>query len=397
MLLFSLREKLFRSPRFLTDENHKAALEHQRSRDLFFRQIPGVVFYPLAWFLISLIVLLADFSFSQFKTYSIWLIVFILAAVFRYITLLNYKKLFLKETNKGLVYLYLGIALSAGSWGVMVVVALFTDGMKENLSLILAATFGLCSGGTISLAISRKAMLCFLICMLIPLCMASLFFDSGLGRGFSVLVLIYFFGMYGLANIPKREYELMVVSNLKLSDQTKQLTQLTMQDGLTGINNRRYFDEMFITEISRASRLNYSLVLLLIDVDYFKMINDEYGHLTGDACLERIAHILSENTHRKTDILARYGGEEFVLVLTDMGKDEGLKYAEQIRLKIEETEIEEIAHQQFSKKKGLTISIGGVNLNPQKNTLPENIIKAADDALYKAKDSGRNRVCWKSL
>lgn len=397
MLLSSLREKLFQSPSFLTDENYSSALEHQRSRDLFFRQIPGIVFYPLAWFLISVIVLLSDFSFLQLELYSAWLGIFILAAAFRYFVLIKYKKLFLKKTTKGLAYIYFSIALSAGSWGVMVVVALFTEGMRENLTLILAATFGLCSGGVISLAISRMATLCFLTCMLMPLCIASLFFESDLGRGFSVLLLLYFSGIYGLANIPKREYELMVISNLKLSDQTKQLTQLTMQDGLTGINNRRYFDEMFTAEISRASRLGYSLVLLLIDIDYFKKVNDEYGHLIGDACLVRIANILSENTHRKTDILARYGGEEFVLVLTDMSQEEGLKYAEQIRLKIEETEIEEIVHKQLSKNKGLTVSIGGVDLIPPKNFLPDSIIRVADDALYEAKDSGRNQVCWKSF
>lgn len=394
-MLNYLQEKLFRTPKILSSKQYSIALEHQRSRDLFYRQFSGIIFYPLSWLLLFVVFLLGDFPAHNANLSLVWLVIFIGIAAFRYLVSFQYKQSLVKPSLKHSWYIYFGILLSASSWGLMAASALFVEAMRESLLLIFVATFALCSGGIISLSISKPATLCFLAGMLLPLFLATLIFDSILGRGFSFLILFYFVGIYSVASLPKREYELMVISNLKLSEQTRELTELSMQDALTGINNRRYFNDMFTKEVSRASRQSYSLVLLLIDIDYFKRVNDEFGHLVGDSCLIRIAELLAENAHRKTDILARYGGEEFILVLTNIAKEDGIKYAEQLRASIEKAQFE--ALQQSSKQKGLTISIGGVSLIPDQHSSPEKIIKVADDALYQAKSNGRNQVCWQDL
>lgn len=383
------RQKLFQVRQLGLEEGYSEELEEQRSHDLVNRQIPGIVFYPVTWCLISVAVLIKESSFESLPMLLPWLLIFTLLSILRGYILRRHKRFFSTEKPCSLG-LYLNVTLSAGSWGVMVgIAALKGTLLSDHLLFILTASFALCAGGVISLSISRQMTLLLIGGLMLPLIVVVMFCDSVLGVEFNILAVFYSVSMYGVSVFPKREYELMVISNLKLSRQAVKLSELTMQDGLTGINNRRYFNEAFITEISRASRLNYSLVLLMIDIDHFKQINDEHGHLVGDDCLVHTAQLLNTNIHRKTDIFARYGGEEFVLVLTNMSKEDGISYAEELR--------KAVGNDRFfdaSTDKLLTISIGGVNLIPTKTTGAKDIIDAADKALYRAKSQGRNCVNW---
>ena len=379
--------KLFQVRSVGIDQRYSEQFFEQRCRDLINRQLPGVVFYPLSWAFISVAIIYSQSTFEHLPILISWFLIFILVALLRYLNLRWYKHSFAKSKKVSLKSLFFSLFISAGSWGVMVAVSLVDPLLSEYLIIILAATFALCGGGVISLSICRQLVIIFLSCMLLPLLLAILLFDSELGVEFFVLVIFYFISMYGVSIFPKREYELMVIANIKLSEQAVQLSELTMQDGLTGIHNRRYFNEVFSTEISRASRLNYSLVLLMIDVDHFKRVNDEFGHLVGDDCLIKVAQLIKSNIHRKTDIFARYGGEEFALVLTNISKDDGVKYAEELRETIEEADFQ-------GGMPPLTISIGGVSLVPNKETSTNIIVAAADKALYQSKTQGRNYVTW---
>ncbi|HWR73358.1 MAG TPA: diguanylate cyclase, partial [Nitrospirota bacterium] len=162
------------------------------------------------------------------------------------------------------------------------------------------------------------------------------------------------------------------------------LSQIAITDSLTQVFNRRHFDEILYKEIKRYNRRKYSyLSLMMIDIDHFKDLNDRYGHLAGDAVLREIAKLLKEGV-RETDTIARYGGEEFLIVMPDTHLEGAVHKAETLRKKVQEKEFpghESPIH--------ITISIG---VSIYASGPPQDLVNAADHALYEAKRSGRNRV-----
>jgi diguanylate cyclase (GGDEF)-like protein/PAS domain S-box-containing protein len=160
-------------------------------------------------------------------------------------------------------------------------------------------------------------------------------------------------------------------------------------DSLTGLANRRYFDEVLKNEFVRLKRSGAPLSLLMLDVDYFKMFNDAYGHLAGDDCLKQVGTILKKNVGRVTDLVARFGGEEFAAVLTETDAKGAFSLAERIR---EDIEALAIPHADSLISRYLTVSLGVVTVNTNDLASPAQIIALADDALYCAKKDGRNRT-----
>ncbi|MEH6452770.1 MAG: diguanylate cyclase, partial [Psychromonas sp.] len=172
-----------------------------------------------------------------------------------------------------------------------------------------------------------------------------------------------------------------------LNEAKKQLEILTLTDSLTNIGNRRSFDERLILEWKRAQRGDTSLCLILIDIDYFKLFNDHYGHIAGDNCLIQVAFMLQKSFPRSTDFVARYGGEEFVVLLSD--SVDSYKVAERCRQNIAALRIE---HEASTVAKYITISLGVSTLIPSQQCEIVDFINSADRALYAAKEAGRNQV-----
>jgi len=159
-------------------------------------------------------------------------------------------------------------------------------------------------------------------------------------------------------------------------------------DALTGVPNRRLFEETLKSEWARALRSGDSLALLMMDVDHFKSYNDRFGHPAGDACLRRIAQAILALEHRSTDVLARYGGEEFTFLLPGANVEGAARIAEILR-----TRIENMHHDPKNENDcAVSISIGCSALTPAPGLLPEQLVAASDEALYRAKRNGRNRV-----
>jgi len=169
----------------------------------------------------------------------------------------------------------------------------------------------------------------------------------------------------------------------------QRLERLSTQDDLTGIANHRFFQEHLDMEWRRARRERRPLALLMIDVDLFKALNDASGHLAGDDCLRRMAHTLQNCLRRPGDIVARYGGEEFAAVLPGADLEKGALLAERMRAAVEAMGI---AHPASSVSRHVTVSIGVASRVPQRGQHADSLIAAADRALYRAKQSGRNRV-----
>jgi diguanylate cyclase (GGDEF)-like protein len=163
---------------------------------------------------------------------------------------------------------------------------------------------------------------------------------------------------------------------------------MAVRDGLTGLHNHRYFYETLSKEIIRSNRHGWVFSLLFMDVDFFKDYNDTHGHLEGDNVLRELAEILRKR-FRRTDVIARYGGEEFVVLLPEMNKHDALATAEEIRKLVEGYPFRGRETQPEGK---LTVSIG-VSSFPEDGQDNESLLKNADEALYRAKNSGRNTVC----
>lgn len=181
------------------------------------------------------------------------------------------------------------------------------------------------------------------------------------------------------------ELKARVRSALRTQHLVKMLEQKAQLDGLTGLWNRRYFDQRMIQEISEAKRYSRPLSLVLCDIDRFKRLNDQFGHPFGDFVLERVAQILSGG--RTSDIACRYGGEEFGLILSSTNIEQGHEVAERLRIAIESIVWPSKQDLVVTASFGIcdTESVG-------EETNPEAMLETADSALYKAKQNGRNRV-----
>ncbi|MDD2780728.1 diguanylate cyclase [Sulfuricurvum sp.] len=178
-------------------------------------------------------------------------------------------------------------------------------------------------------------------------------------------------------------------ANQSLLIKNDQLKELAMIDGLTKIANRRLFDESYEKKYRETLRSKKSLAILMIDVDNFKAYNDHYGHAAGDECLIEIAASLKSSLKRPTDIVARYGGEEFVILLKDIELKGAKKVANTL---LENIRALNIVHEYSDAASYVTVSIGLAFQEPQDFITKEELLKQADDALYKAKANGRNQI-----
>ncbi len=175
---------------------------------------------------------------------------------------------------------------------------------------------------------------------------------------------------------------------IKLSEAHIILKETNTIDAVTGIRNRQYFDEVLGQEWRRAQRQGYDISMLLLDIDHFKKVNDTFGHLAGDECLNAVATEIDRMFNRPSDVVARYGGEEFAVVLPYVSADNAKSLAEQLRQVIEGATYSGDGHELK-----ITVSIGVATISPDDKLVPRDLIGWSDSVLYEAKASGRNLVC----
>jgi diguanylate cyclase (GGDEF)-like protein/PAS domain S-box-containing protein len=174
----------------------------------------------------------------------------------------------------------------------------------------------------------------------------------------------------------------------QLQRSREELERLSRQDGLTGLANRRFFDDSLRREFLRSARERSPLALVIGDADCFKAFNDRHGHVQGDECLRRIAGQFAAVCRRPADLAARYGGEEFALVLPDTSLEAAANMAEALRRAVESLAI---PHAASTVGDRVTVSLGVAVSVPQRGDTPEGLVESADRALYEAKQQGRNR------
>ena len=178
----------------------------------------------------------------------------------------------------------------------------------------------------------------------------------------------------------------LVQKSMALERSNQQLERLSATDGLTGLANRRQFDQHLYSEWQRSMRSGLPISLLLLDIDHFKRYNDHYGHLAGDACLRQVAGILYDCAQRTGELVARYGGEEFALLLPGADADVAMTVAQRC---MDEVAKARIVHADSPVADCLTVSIGVATVVASQDLVPEGLVRCADEALYRVKSSGR--------
>lgn len=181
-----------------------------------------------------------------------------------------------------------------------------------------------------------------------------------------------------------------VRTHLTLKFQSDLLRKMAFLDGLTGVFNRRFFDQQLATEWARASRGGTPLSLILIDVDHFKVFNDHYGHLAGDDCLRQIAATLKSCLRRPGDLVARFGGEEFACILPETAFDDAMALAAELERRVRDLQV---PHAASSVGPVVTVSLGVGARTLVSNADPLAMVRFTDTQLYQAKARGRAQVC----
>jgi diguanylate cyclase (GGDEF)-like protein len=190
---------------------------------------------------------------------------------------------------------------------------------------------------------------------------------------------------------PFREsiFRVRIRNHIDLKKYRDEIARLSVQDGLTGISNRRRFDEYLEHEWLRAARNKGPISLVLSDIDFFKNFNDNYGHTSGDDCLCAVARALSSSTKRPADLVARYGGEEFACVLPETEGEGAVGIANRMRELVAGLGI---SHAHSDVAPHVTVSLGVATLTPDRGARASDLINLADECLYKAKRDGRNQI-----
>lgn len=278
------------------------------------------------------------------------------------------------------------LLLCALHWGGMVGFVVYDPSLSnlETVMLIITPAFAL--GGACTLSISSEIRVLFPTLMFTPIISVLILngdTESLLLAALSSLMLLY---IYSSSKASHKDYWEAITNYLVAEERAEQMEKLSVTDPLTQIHNRMYFDSEYSQEWKRSLRLKSALSVIMIDIDYFKRINDTYGHVFGDECLTVIANAIKNEVKRPSDCVARYGGEEFVVLLPTTNEAGAKTIANRIRRAVEKIQVDH-----NGTPVSMTVSIGGATAVPSVNDEKNLLIRRADSALYIAKEKGRNQ------
>jgi two-component system chemotaxis family response regulator WspR len=281
-----------------------------------------------------------------------------------------------------------GAFVTSCLWGVtdLCVLARFDDPLLQMFTLMVQA--GWLAGACLRAAASPITLFGQALLALVPSEAGLLLAHDGMVKIILPLVLLHFSALIRTGRWLGAQLVAMIESEHLMADAYTQLARLSAMDGLTGIANRRAFDAALMSEWHRATRESTDLALLMIDVDFFKLYNDRYGHLGGDDCLRTIAGHVSRALLRGPDLAARYGGEEFAALLPGISEQGARDVADRLRADVEAARLPHAA----APLGHISVSIGVASLAPTPHDEPQSLVSLADNALYDAKRAGRNQV-----
>ncbi len=365
---------------------HPEKILQQVHHDLTIRARGGIFIYILIW---GMFAYYADIR--QNTPDAFWLNTFLFIIVI-FLRSIHYW-LHIKKPFWNIEWMYLWlismVLFSALHWGVMSawLIDISPYNQLNYIAMIAMAAFAM--GGTATLSIARSIRSIYPLFIYLPSIIVVFFHGEDSSEAILLSSMAVFSAIYILfaSESSSKDYY-SAISNRELAEQTAgKLHTLSITDSLTNLYNRMLFNERLIDEWNRCQRSNLSLSIMMIDLDYFKKINDQYGHICGDRCLQLVAQLLTEEFPRETDTVARFGGEEFVIILPDTGQDSAERIATRLLRHFRATTMSCQQHS-FS----ITCSIGIACALPHYESNPDALLMAADEALYEAKDNGRNQM-----
>ena len=282
-------------------------------------------------------------------------------------------------------WLVIAILAAAAHWGGMTAWILFDDRLSDLRTIILIITPAFAIGGACTLSISSKIRTLYPSLMFLPFIGILLYQADTQSLSLAALTTISLIYIYSSTRATHDDYWAAVTNHMIAEERAQLMEELSTTDPLTQLKNRMFFDKEFTKEWQRCSRLQCSLSFIMIDLDYFKQINDNYGHLFGDECLRTAASTINSIVARPTDCVARYGGEEFVVLLPNTDAEA----TKMLALRMIDS-LNNLTLEHNGSAVNLTCSIGGATTIPEFDQHQESLLKAADIALYQAKGDGRN-------
>lgn len=366
-------------------DNYDPGLKQQALHDLTLRARGGMFIYLATWFITTL---WADIPARFPLFFYLNTLAFVVIALFRAAQYLAHRKHPYRNVERMSCWLVSAILISALHWGAMAAWIVHDPDFAELKYVYLISMAAFAIGGTSTLSISREVRILFPLLIFSPTIAMNIYLGNTEDRILVALALISMVYVFEASRVSNRDY-FKAVSNQQLANERAQLMeQLSITDPLTQLKNRMYFNMKYTQEWKRCNRLRSPLALLMLDLDHFKNLNDTYGHLFGDECLQEVARILSRELPRATDTVARYGGEEFVILLPDTDTRQAEAIAERL--------LGAIASAQLSADRRtvrVTCSIGLGSTVPDHDSGGKTLLMTVDEALYRAKENGRNQYC----
>jgi diguanylate cyclase (GGDEF)-like protein len=354
-----------------------------------------VVAHPVA---AALLLWFFNTHLSQIFIY-LWYGSILLLAITRYISYWRYKNS--KESVERALYwdnVFFIMSFLQGLSNDIFWIAIVQIDNPLNNAIIMAWMIGLSACAVVGYSANLKGLLAFCIPVVLPGIVLFAMIGDRLNIGFALGLLLYSLVIFQALLPVNKSIKDAITFNFTLEKEVEvrkqveqKLLDLSFKDGLTGLSNRRHFDSELKNELNRAARFGFTIGLILLDIDYFKVFNDTYGHIAGDKCLQEVATTLAQVSKRSGELAARYGGEEFAVILPNTTKELALQYAQKIRQNVQLLNIPHIGSK-IPQQNTLTISVGVCVVSHPDNIQCEDIIHQADLALYQAKQQGRNQV-----
>ncbi|WP_199609499.1 GGDEF domain-containing protein [Flocculibacter collagenilyticus] len=366
----------------MTNKDEGLQLQQRADHDFVKRSIPGVIIFIIAWPIIA-------GSTGFYKTAPVlsfyFALLLIIPGILRLVHLFTTRFWYPKNPDSWRLTLAILALGHSAIWGIIFYITL-TDARFESIQqAMLILLIAISCGATSSLIPKPRLTLAYITILMLPSFIAG-FYDSTDAFLSPMLFGIWCYLLI-IGHRYSEEYRRAFYTEYQLQQRQEELEKLTITDALTQLYNRSHFDTTLALQWQYGIRHQTDLSLLLIDLDHFKRVNDQYGHLVGDRCLRHAADIIKQTAKRSTDTIARYGGEEFAIILPNCSEQNAYALAESIR--------EELARAPFTVdgvELNLTTSIGVACIVPNQTISSDKLIKNADIALYKAKDTGRNNV-----
>ena len=364
----------------MTFERHK--INNRVLQDLKKRSTFGIFFYIILGF----VIILADNYYERHPLFSMFFLLFMVGiCLFRLLHLVVSKQKGERYELSTQNIFFLSVIVTALIWGITFALIMLQKEEYATQMHTVALICGLCAGGSVAFIPHRMLSFNFNIAMLMPATAAM--FINGSNIHLATMILFFSAYLFIITYRGNREYWDALENEHLLELKSRELARLSNTDVLTGLYNRRFFDQVLDLEWKRSGRNRTILSVILFDIDHFKNVNDSFGHQAGDAYLAKTAETMTSVFKRDIDIVSRYGGEEFIVLLPEINADHASHLAEQVRQKIESLIVD-----YEDMKVQTTISAGIMCCVADFNTRSDYIVGCADKALYQAKQGGRNRV-----